>query len=218
MSTGDLGDIVETESPPKSPLGSHKATSTTDTVTFNLSSTTTSAIYRKTDSTRTEETDIESLSPTSKVTSPLSKGSPPRPSSPTAVEHVGTDPMSPCDFGGIRGGRSGLASAAAANTEMLTLMGNREQPKRLAEYNRNSWAELEESGDVKVSLGPSNKDLMSPTIPTSMGSKVQESRGLATKASHKQVKYQSLACWLVYAYYIIYFIHKCPSCIFGIYI
>ena len=134
MSGGDLGDILETDTPPASP-GQALSPITIDIATAN-----TTVHYRKPESVKTEETDVDSLSPTSKVCSPISRSSPPPPSSISVGRSVspvmGGRPFSPPSMisppseAGSSGGGSGGGS--------ISLL-QHDQPQRIAEYKRASW-------------------------------------------------------------------------------
>ena len=200
VSVGDLGDILETETPPQSPTDD-SAPSDRDTVTISMTTPSSSAVrYRRRGATSdvTEETDLESLSALSKVGgggSVVPHGrtqSPPLPTSPTSS--IPTSPTSPRarspddDTERGEGGGSGGFSLAdvktrktgaskvkpiTSPTETVALR-QRDQPRRIAEYNRDSFTgeEIEglnvsgeESGHKEASPPPTTATNPSPVPP-----------------------------------------------------
>ena len=161
VSIGDLENILETETPPQSPT-SDSQQSGGETVTISMTSPTGTTVQYHKHGDDDVETDTDSLdhspkavSPMSKVITPLGRSqSPPRPSSPT---DVGADPQLPV----LTLAQPPLTSKphpshkvpsrkvpkcpprVSSPTEAVAQF-SREQPRRIAEYNRNSFGETEE--------------------------------------------------------------------------
>lgn len=152
---------MEMETPPRSPTNSQQS-ECGDTVTISMGSQATSSVHYKrygAGSDKTDETDIESLSPTSKVVSPPPRGfspsgrsqSPPQPTSPSTSPRSRSRSRSrsppPAKLAqGLSSFTLGTPPSRKAPTETFAKM-QRDQPRRIAEYNRRSLIDDDEDGE-----------------------------------------------------------------------
>ena len=140
VSIGDLENIQETDTPPQSPTDSQR--STNDTVTINMDTPGHTVHYRKRgDQNHADETDIESMSPKSKVPSDVPSDITPRPrlSSFSPATSPVSYPNSP---------KNRKARVGSPTEEIARLA--QDQPRRLAQHNTPS----QNSTPVKQPLSP----------------------------------------------------------------
>ena len=144
VSIGDLENIQETDTPPQSPTDSQPSVG--DTVTIKMPTESPAKVHYKKygEAEKTEETDVDSSSPTSKVTrrgAALTQShSPPRAPSPTSRQ---SSPSKSPVKQRLASRLSQSPPRVGSPTEELARL-SREQTRRIAEYGGSSPTEVRE--------------------------------------------------------------------------